>query len=84
MLPDHVREQVRQPPPATQLLVGQPGPDRRANVLSATPAGPRLMNRVKVEVHEGENRLLTTLPHEQRAAPTAAVGAIAETLADAP
>ena len=67
-----------------RLLVRQPGPDRRANVLSATPAGLRLMNRVKAEVHEGEDRLLASLPQEQRAALLEAVGAIADTLRNAP
>jgi DNA-binding MarR family transcriptional regulator len=67
-----------------QLLVRQPGPDRRANVLSATAAGVRLMDRVKAEVHEGEDRLLTSLPREQRTALLGAVGAIADTLSDLP
>jgi DNA-binding MarR family transcriptional regulator len=67
-----------------QLLVRQPGPDRRANVLSATVAGIRLMKQVQAEVHDGEETLLRTLPREQRAALIAAVRTIAETLGDAP
>jgi DNA-binding MarR family transcriptional regulator len=66
-----------------QLLVRQPGPDRRANVLSATVAGIRLMKQVRAEVHDGEDTLLTSLPHEQRAALIAAVHAIGETLRQA-
>jgi DNA-binding MarR family transcriptional regulator len=67
-----------------QLLVRRPGPDRRANVLAPTAAGLRLMNEVKAEVHDGEDRLLTSLPREQRAALLATLDAITDTLREAP
>jgi MarR family transcriptional regulator, transcriptional regulator for hemolysin len=67
-----------------RLLIRRPGPDRRANVLSATAAGIRLMHAVRTDIHDREDRLLTTLPHEQRAGIVAACRAIADTVAGAP
>ena len=63
-----------------RLLVRRPGLDRRANVLSATAAGVRLMNRVRADIHDGEDSLLTALPREQREELVATARAIAGTL----
>jgi DNA-binding MarR family transcriptional regulator len=66
-----------------RLLVRRPGPDRRANLLAVTAAGIRLMNRVRAEVHDGEDKLLASVPREQQAALITACRAIADTLRSA-
>jgi DNA-binding MarR family transcriptional regulator len=48
------------------LLIRQPGPDRRANLLRVTPAGSELERRIREEIHRGEDELLATLDPQQR------------------
>lgn len=55
------------------LLIRQPGSDRRANLLRATPAGSQLERRIREEIHRGEDELLATLDPQQRAALLAAI-----------
>jgi len=43
------------------LLVRRPGADRRANVLSVTPAGRRVMGAIRADIHRHEDRLLAPL-----------------------
>jgi DNA-binding MarR family transcriptional regulator len=49
------------------LLVRQPAPDRRANLLRVTPSGAALERQVREDVHRGEDELLATLDVQQRA-----------------
>jgi DNA-binding MarR family transcriptional regulator len=62
------------------LLTRKPGPDRRANVLHATPAGRRLMQQVRTAIRRGEDRLLRTLPDDQRDALASATRTITSAL----
>lgn len=48
------------------LLVRKPGTDRRANVLEATPRGITVMQRVRAEIHRGEDELLAGLSPDER------------------
>jgi DNA-binding MarR family transcriptional regulator len=62
------------------LLTRTPGPDRRANILRATPTGRRLMERVRTTIRRGEDELLRTLPADQRRALSSASRTIADAL----
>jgi len=47
----------------TGLITRDPDPtDRRARLLSITPAGQRVRGEVQAEIQANENRLLATLP----------------------
>ncbi len=59
------------------LLRRTPGPDRRANTLTVTPAGEERMRRVQQAIHEAEDAMVASLPEAQRAA----IGAAADRLA---
>jgi DNA-binding MarR family transcriptional regulator len=63
-----------------KLLTRTPGPDRRANVLRATAAGRRLMERVRAAIRRGEDELLGSLPADQRRALTSAMRTITRAL----
>lgn len=63
-----------------RLLTRSPGPDRRANVLKTTAAGSRLMQRVKEDIHRGEDELLAPLTAQQRRALHDTVHALADAL----
>lgn len=60
-----------------RLLRRSPGPDRRANVLTATAAGIRRMQQVQADIHRDEDRLLAALPPGQRNALAAAADRLA-------
>jgi DNA-binding MarR family transcriptional regulator len=62
------------------LLIRTPGPDRRANILRATPAGRRLMQRVQTAIRRAEDQLLRALPDEQRRALASATRTITAAL----
>jgi len=49
-----------------QFLVRRPGADRRANTLSVTPAGRRVMRAIRADIHRREDDLLAVLPATTR------------------
>jgi DNA-binding MarR family transcriptional regulator len=59
-----------------QFLVRQPGADRRANTLSVTPAGRRVMSAIRAEIHRREDELLAALPATTRRTFVAALARI--------
>jgi DNA-binding MarR family transcriptional regulator len=63
------------------LLTRTPGADRRANMLRATSAGRRLVQRVRTRIQHGEDQLLRQLPEGRRRALLSAVRTISRTLA---
>jgi len=57
------------------LITREPDPaDRRARLLSITPAGSRVRRRVQGEVQRNEDRVLAELPAAERAAFLRAAG----------
>lgn len=48
------------------LLTRTPGADRRANVLTVTPRGHRVMTAVQQDIHRKEDELLAPLPAATR------------------
>ena len=49
-----------------RFLVRRPGADRRANTLSVTPAGRRVMRAIRAEIHRREDDLLASLSATDR------------------
>jgi DNA-binding MarR family transcriptional regulator len=63
---------------AAGLISREPDPvDRRARLLSITPAGRRLQQRVQDEIQRNEERLLAELPPAERTAFLRAAGRLA-------
>lgn len=63
---------------ASGLISREPDPvDRRARLLSITPAGRRLQQRVQDEIQRNEERLLAELPPAERTAFLRAAGRLA-------
>lgn len=56
--------------------------DRRVNLLSLTPAGRTLRDRVQREIQAGENRLLERLPAADRDAFLRALRALSDTVSE--
>ena len=61
-----------------RFLVRRPGADRRANTLSVTPAGRRVMHAIRAEIHRREDELLAVLPATTRRTFVAALGTISQ------
>jgi DNA-binding MarR family transcriptional regulator len=63
-----------------RLIRRVPGPDRRANQLTATPAGTRLVRRIRAEIHHQEDDVLSVLPVDQRRTFLEAASVLAQAL----
>jgi len=63
-----------------QLLTRSPGPDRRANVLTATAEGTRFMRQIRSEIRRREDTLLAPLTPTQRNALVAAASVLTKSL----